>query len=282
MFRNLSAGALGIRTDLRGALELAMQTGWQGIDLPIVEASALAEQTSPDAVAALFAEAGVRPGGWGLPIDWRGGYDQAALDTLSRQAALAQRLGCTRVTTWLLPFSDERPFRENFAFHVERLQPAARVLAEHGCRLGLEFIGPRTMREGHRYGFIYSLEGMLCLADAIGPNVGLLLDCWHWYTSLGTIADIQALHADDVVYVHVNDAPTGVAVEAQIDQVRRLPGATGVIDLVGFLKAVAALGYDGPVTPEPFEKRLAELPAADASREGHEALLGAWRAAGLS
>jgi sugar phosphate isomerase/epimerase len=281
MFRNLAPGALGIRTDLAGTLALARDAGWQGVDVPIDEAVTLAAATSADDVAARFAEAGVRAGGWGLPLDWRQPYDAAALDGLAAQAALAARLGGTRVATWLLPFSDERPFRANVAFHVAQLQPIARTLEAHGCRLALEFIGPQTMRQNRRYGFIYSLEGMLCLAQAIGPNVGLLLDCWHWYTSLGTLADIRALDASDVVYVHVNDAPAGIPVEAQHDLTRRLPGATGVIDLNGFLTTLAAIGYDGPVTPEPFERRLHDLSAEAASRETHAALLGAWRAAGL-
>jgi sugar phosphate isomerase/epimerase len=281
MYRNMSPGAIGIRADLRAALDLARQTGWQGIDLPAAEAVQLARATSADDVAALVADSGLRLGGWGLPVEWRKPYEQSALDALAEQAALAQKLGATRVSTWLLPFSDERPFRENFAFHVQQLGPIARVLAEHGCRLGLEFIGPRTMREQPRYGFIYSPEGMLCLAEAVGPNVGLLLDCWHWYTSLGTPADIRAMRAEDVVYVHVNDAPEGVAVERQIDQVRRLPASTGVIDIAGFLGALREIGYDGPVTPEPFEPRLGQQPAEESAREAHESMLAMWRAAGL-
>ncbi|MEN9937117.1 MAG: hypothetical protein RLZZ387_3696 [Chloroflexota bacterium] len=282
MFRNMSPGAIGIRADLRTSLALARQTGWEGIDLPVTEAVQLARATSADEVAGLFTQAGIRAGGWGLTVEWRKPYEQAALTALAEQAALAQRLGCTRVSTWLLPFSDERPFRENFAFHVQQLGPAARVLAEHGCRLGLEFIGPRTMREGKRYGFIYTLEGMLCLAEAIGPNVGLLVDSWHWYTGLGTTADIRAMRPEDVVYVHVNDAPAGVPVEQQLDQVRRLPSTTGVIDLAGFMGALRELGYDGPVTPEPFEKRLADQPAEQSAREAHDSMLALWSAARLA
>jgi sugar phosphate isomerase/epimerase len=220
----------------------------------------------------------VRPGGWGLPINWREPYDQAALDALSRQAALAAKLGCTRVYTWLTPGSNERPFRENFAFHVAQLLPVAQVLAEHGCRLGLEFIGPRTLRDSLRYGFIYSPEGMLCLAEAIGANVGLLMDCYHWHTAVGSLADIRALRAEDIVYVHVNDAPEGVPVAAQLDLVRRLPGATGVIDIDGFLKVLHEIGYDGPVTPEPFEKSLAALPADEACKIARDSMRQIWQA----
>ena len=47
----------------------------------------------------------------------------------------------------------------------------------------------------------------------------------------------------------------------QLDNVRDLPGATGVIDIAGFLRALQSIGYDGPVTPEPFKKELAALPS---------------------
>ena len=278
MFPNLSPGAIGIRTGLAESVALAARHGWAGCDLPVVEATQLAAERSADDVAAIFSQAGVRPGGWGLPLNWREPYDQAALDALSQQAALAAKLGCTRVYTWLTPGSNERPFRENFAFHVAQLLPVAQVLAEHGCRLGLEFIGPRTLRDSLRYGFIYSPEGMLCLAEAIGANVGLLMDCYHWHTAVGSLADIRALRAEDIVYVHVNDAPEGVPVAAQLDLVRRLPGATGVIDIDGFLKVLREIGYDGPVTPEPFEKSLTGLPADQACKIARDSMRQIWQA----
>jgi sugar phosphate isomerase/epimerase len=281
MFRNLNPAAIGIRIDLLSAIALAARGGWQGLDLPIVEAAQLAAERSPEDVAAFFAEAGLRPGGWGLPLNWRVRYDKTALAALAEQAALARRLGCARATTWVPPASDELPFRENFDYHVAQLQPIASVLADNGVQLGLEFVGPRTMREGHRYGFISSLDATLGLAQAVGPNVGLLLDSYHWYTALGTLADIRALRAEDIVYVHIGDAPPGVALEEQLDLVRRLPGATGVIDLPGFLIAVKEAGYDGPVTPEPMEQRLAELLPDEASRTAHEHLLDVWRRAGF-
>lgn len=276
MFQNLSPGAIGIQLPFAEAIRLAADTGWAGMDVSISEAVALEASQGSGSVAALYQQAGLRPGGWGLPLDWRKAYPLDAITELDTQAKLAGSLGCTRCYTWLLPASDERPFRENFDFHVQQLRPVARVLEEHGCSLGLEFIGPRSMRQNKRYGFIYTMEGMLSLAAAIGPNVGLLVDAWHWYTGLGTLSDLRSLRRDDVVYVHINDAPTGIAVEAQLDQVRCLPGATGVIDLGGFLGALRELGYDGPVTPEPFDKQLATLPPVEASSRTREHLERVW------
>lgn len=265
MFRNLSPGAIGIQLPFAEALDLARRTGWEGMDLPSTEALQLADQRGIEAVRALYAQSGLRAGGWGLPLNWREPYEKSALQLLERQAQLAQQLECRRCYTWLLPFSDQRPFRENFAFHVQQMKPIAEVLAAHGCSLGLEFIGPRTMRAEHRYGFIYTIEGMLSLAAAIGSNVGLLVDAWHWHTGLGTLSDLRSMRLEDVVYVHINDAPAETAIDQLIDNKRALPGVSGVIDLKGFLSVLGELGYSGPVTPEPFDSSLSSLSPDEAS-----------------
>jgi sugar phosphate isomerase/epimerase len=285
MFRNLSPGAIGIRANLEESLALAKAHGFQGIDLPIGEAAKLAEEKGIDYVRGLFANAGIRPGGWGLPVNWRAEEEgfRASLTELPRYAEVGRALGCTRVVQWIPPASDERPFQENFDWHVARFRPIAQSLKEHGCSLGLEFIGPKTLRKTAKHEFIWTMGGMLELCDAIGTgNVGLLLDCWHWYTSHGTLADLKALKKEQVVYVHVNDAPANVPIDEQVDNVRCLPGETGVIPLAPFLRILHEIGYDGPVTPEPFSKRVNEMPQRQAAAATGEALLKAWRAAGLT
>jgi sugar phosphate isomerase/epimerase len=246
--------------------------------------AALAEEKGAEHVRDLFAAAGLKPGGWGLPVNWRGSEEefQADLKDLPRLAAAGQAIGCPRVVMWILPSSNERPFEENFEFHVRRFRPCAAILKDHGCRLGLEFIGPRTLRASAKYEFIYTMDGMLELCAAIGTgNMGLLLDGWHWYTSGGTVEDLRRLTNEDVVYVHINDAPAGVPLDEQIDNVRCLPGETGVIDNVNFLKCLQEIGYDGPVTPEPFSQRVNALPPAEAAQVTAEALNKVWTAAGL-
>jgi sugar phosphate isomerase/epimerase len=114
---------------------------------------------------------------------------------------------------------------------------------------------------------------MIELCDALGTgNAGLLLDAWHWYTSHGTVADLEALRAEQVVFVHVNDAPAGMAVDEQKDSVRAMPCETGVIDIAGFMKSLATIRYDGPVQVEPFSERIRALPAEEAARLTAETL----------
>ncbi len=285
MFANLSAGAIGIRgATLADTLRLARLGGFEGVDFAIEEAARLADEHGVEHVRDLFQNAGVRPGSWGLPVDWRGDEAkyQESLRRLPRLAAVGAAIGCNRTATWLPSWSDDRPFAENLEFHVARFRPIAQALAEHGCRLGLEFLGPKTLRAGHRYEFIHTLDGLLDLAKAIGTgNVGLLLDAWHLYTAGGSADDVRKLTNADVVTVHVNDAPAGIPVDEQVDNVRCLPAETGVIDLAGFLRALAAIGYDGPVTPEPFSKRVNALPPEEAVRVTGEAMRRAWQAAGL-
>ncbi|MEN6549773.1 MAG: sugar phosphate isomerase/epimerase, partial [Armatimonadia bacterium] len=107
-----------------------------------------------------------------------------------------------------------------------------------------------------KFEFIHTMEQMLELCSCLGQNAGLLLDAWHWYTSGGTLAQLKKLTNENVVYVHINDAPPDIALDDQVDSVRALPGETGVINLTGFLQVLRDIGYDGPVTPEPFSARL--------------------------
>src|SRR5205085_3386577 len=81
---------------------------------------------------------------------------------------------------------------------------------------------------GHKYAFIHTIAGALELGERIGTgNTGLLLDCWHWYTSHSTREDLARLRTEQVVYVHVNDAPPGRDIDEQIDNQRLPPGPSG-------------------------------------------------------
>jgi sugar phosphate isomerase/epimerase len=258
MYKNLAPGAIGIKCGLIEGLDLAKAAGFDGADLHLGEA----EQLGAAAVKDAYAERGLQIGGWSFPVAWRGTEADftESLEKLPAQAKLAAEIGCFRTITWVLSFSDDLPRKEHFDRVLRRFRKSAEILKDHGHRIGLEFIGPRTLRAGHRHGFIYTMDGMLTLCDAIGTgNVGLLFDVWHWYTSRSTLDDVRQLTRDDLVYVHINDAPAGVDVLDQVDNRRCLPAGTGVIPNGELLRILAEVGYDGPVTVEPFNQALREV-----------------------
>jgi sugar phosphate isomerase/epimerase len=288
VFKNFNPNMVGLRgRSLAQTLEMAKEGGFAGIDFDIREAAELAAAHGVEHVRGMFASAGMRPGVWSLPFVYRQDEEQhrAGLAELGRFAELGHALGATRVGSGVGPSSPDREYGANFAWHVERLRPIAEVLKEHGCRLSVEFIGPKTLRARNPHAFIYTLGGLIELWEAIGTgNVGVTLDVWHLYTSGGTLDDMDRLTNRDVVNVHVNDAPAGIPRDEQIDNQRLLPMESGVLDVVGFMGKLNAMGYDGPVTVEPFSQRLNDLAAADppaAVAETGRSLDALWRAAGL-
>ena len=208
----------------------------------------------------------MRFGAWGVPFDWRGDEAKQAegLDKLAMLAKIGAQLKLDCCSTHL-GSSSKRPFIENWDFHVSRLKPVAQRLADQGLRLGLEFLGPYQFRKMGAHEFISTPGVMLELADAIGPNVGLLVDSFHAHTSNTPFDYFAALPASRIVLVHLNDAPN-VPLHAQEDGKRLLPGE-GVLDLNGFLAALGKAGYDGPVSIEVFSAELRAMQPADAARK---------------
>lgn len=279
MYRTLNPGAIDVSVPFEEGARLAARYGFAGL---AIDPSFLLEH-GPDAVLEILQQHSLRPGSFGLPVDFRGSDEgfEASLGTLEPLAKAAQAVGCTRASTYIFSWSDELDFAANFAFHRERLAPPAAILADHGISLGLEFLGPKTLRDGHPHEFVYTVAGMLELGEAIGPNVGLLLDAWHWYTGTNDAADLDLLTKENVVDVHVNDAPVGLPRDEQLDNVRCLPGETGVIDIHTFLGRLGRIGYDGPVVVEPFNAPLRAMVPEDAVRTTAEALQRVWQGAGL-
>lgn len=257
----LTPGSIGVRADQREALALAERFGFDAVEPNSGYLAGLSDGELSELRGELQAK-GIVFAAAGLPVDFRG--DEArfrsGLEALPRLAAGLQRAGVDRVGTWLSPAHQELDYAANLRQHARRLREVARVLQDHGQRLGLEYVGTPSLRQNRPHAFVHSLRGFQELRGEIGAdNVGCVLDSWHWWTAGETERDLLALQAADVVSVDLNDAPAGIPLEAQQDGQRELPCATGVIPLAAFLNALVRIGYDGPVRAEPFNQALNAL-----------------------
>jgi len=270
----LVCGAIGVRADQRQALEYAAKYGFRAVEPQV----GFLQGLSDEELAALREEMQAKGVIWsaaGLPVEFRGDLNAftRSLKALPSFAAALSRAGVDRVGTWISPAHKTLTYRANFRLHAVRLRAVADILDDHGVRLSLEYVGPKTSWSAGRFPFIHTLEEMKELIAEIGhPCVGYTLDSWHWYTAGESAEDIKTLRGGDVLIVHLNDAPAGVPVDQQIDGVRDLPAATGVIDLKTFLGTLAEIGFQGPVYVEPFKRWPAELDPEEAVRQTAEAL----------
>ena len=273
MYKNLNLGALGhngVPFDV--ACGLAKQYNFAGIDLDLGYLGNLAKTQSLQAAKDWFASTGLRVGAIGLSVAWRDwDSDRAYADSLSKfveEAKLAAEFGCTRCFTWMMPRSETLDFYQHFDLVFPRLKRAVDILGLYGISFGLEFVGPNTMRAGQKFDFVHTMDGMRTFAAALGldaKNTGILLDAYHWWTAHGTVTELEHLNAAEIVYVHVNDAVKGRSADAQIDQEREMVGASGVIPIKPFLDALRKIGYDGPLTVEPFNAGIKAMSPQNAA-----------------
>ncbi|UVI32021.1 sugar phosphate isomerase/epimerase family protein [Paenibacillus spongiae] len=246
MLRGLTQAGIGMNGDER-FIAAAAEHGFQAVDL---DALSLVERLGLEPARELLRKHGIVIGTIGLPVEWRTTEEAflQGLEKLAKSAAAAAALGCTSCCTYILPSTDMKP-AHFMALATKRLRMCAQILGAYGIRLGLEFVGPHHLRTHWKYPFIWTMEETLDWIDAIGENnVGLLLDAYHWYTNELTTADIERLRPEQIVHVHINDAPD-VPVEEAKDNGRIYPGE-GVIDLAGFLRALHKIGYKGAVAQE--------------------------------
>ena len=274
MSLHLSCGALGVKASQTEAIDYAARFGFDSVDADGNYLRTLA----PADLARLLEVMREKKVEWaiaGMPVDFR--KDEAAFNESMKSFPAfvegLQRAGVKNVTTWISPASSDRTYLDNLYTHARRLRSVASVLHDQGLRFGLEYVGPKTLWSAQRYPFVHTMAEMKDLIGEIGqPNVGFVLDSWHWYTSGEKKKDLLTLKAEQVVSIDLNDAPSGIPVDQQVDGRRELPASTGVIDVASFLGALQEIGFTGPVRVEPFNEAVRRMPPEQAIAAAKAAL----------
>ncbi len=276
-FVSLNGSLTGGKAPWPDFVHLAAKVGYGGADLDLNAAI----KQGVAATNSLYGEARIRPGVGNLPVPYTGeeAAFQAGMKRLSDAAPFLAAVDCPRLMT-VLPPACAIPKAEYRKLLKDRLAAISEVLLRSKVRLGLEFLGPLQFRTGQPHLFIWRMDEALAFARECGPNIGLQLDSWHWYHAGATVADILAAGASRIVSVHVSDAKKQPPEEVRDNQ-RLLPGE-GVIDLLGFFRALKKIGYVDAVSPEPLGRIPAGMSAEEGARLGLESTLAIMRKAGVA
>jgi sugar phosphate isomerase/epimerase len=277
MFVALNNALIGNKVQWPESAKLAARVGFGGIDLNLNAAM----KEGLDATRSLLESLKLRTSFCGLPVNVTGADDvyQRGMATLEENAKFVSSVGCGRMMM-VLPAASETPADELRKTLKARLTAVAEILARNNCRLGLEFLGPMMFRARAPHEFIWKINDALAFAKEIGPNIGIVLDSWHWYHSGATTNDIVQAGKSRIVTIHLSDAAKMAPADVKDNQ-RLLPGE-GVIDLVGFFRALHQIGYEDGISPEVLGRIPADMSAEEGAKLGLDASLAVMRKAGIA
>lgn len=258
---SLNPGAIGVSLSNEELLAAAFDYQFQAI-VPNVYAFEEMSDQAVDKFLDQMNQHNISWGAIGLPVEFRQSEQkfESDLRQLTEILPMIRDMDITRMSTWIMPCHDDLSYNQNMALHAARLRKTANLLDRYKVRLGLEYVGPKTLKESKRYPFVSNMQEAKELISVIGAsNVGIQLDAFHWYCAGESQKDLLSLKAEEIITVDLNDAKAGRSREEQLDWERELPGASGVIDLSSFLGALVNIGYDGPIRAEPFNAKLNEM-----------------------
>ncbi len=271
----LNPGIIGVKSNFAQTLDYAIQYGYEAISPFTHEVMKDYSDGQLNEIMARMKAHSISYDSTNIPVEFRRTETifNDEFKGLKKFCQTMEKQGATRINTWIISSHNELTYNENMRQHAARLGECAKVMNDHGIKLGLEYLGMRTLLTQNRYPFISSMKEGKELIAAIGTgNVGFVLDSFHWYCANDTLDDIRTLKPEDIVTVDINDAREGFTRETQVDGKRELPMATGVINMKDFLQGLIDIKYDGPVRTEPFNQALNDLENDAALKTNMEAI----------
>ncbi len=146
------------------------------------------------------------------------------------------------------------------------LAEMAERAGRRGLRVGYEALawGRHVNRWEHAWRIVQ---------QAAHPALGLIADSFHTLAVGGDPAGLAGLPGDRIFFVQLADAPRlSMDVLGWSRHFRNFPGQ-GDLDVTGFVRAVLASGYAGPLSLEVFNDEFRAAPARLNARDGLRSLV---------
>ena len=180
----------------------------------------------------------------------------AALDNLKRRCEMYANLGLNRVYS---PTTCTRKITEDdYKSAADNIRQNGEIAKQFGASLRIEFLRSST--------FIATLPTVLKLTrEAAHPNIAPMLDCYHFWSGLNKLDDLDALRPGEIAHVHFQDVPD-IPRELLDLQTRIIPG-DGVSPLTRILGKLAEKGYAGPLSVELFLPKFQQADPYELARE---------------
>ena len=254
MHQNTSAGA-GYRKSLEG---------WSRAGIKYVELTSalLDEFLKTDSLAAarrVFTDLGLTPvhGATGVTGLWEPNPNLAAsLEDLKKRCEMFAALGLNHV--YAATTTTQKVTLDDYKAGVDNMRKAGEVARQFNMSLRIEFV--RTSS------FISTLTTLLKMTRAAAhPNLAPMFDCYHFWSGLNKLEDLDLIRPEEIGHVHFQDVPD-IPRELLDNTTRLIPG-DGVSPLIRILGKLANKGYAGPLSVELFLPKYQQGDPFEVARE---------------
>jgi 2-keto-myo-inositol isomerase len=149
---------------------------------------------------------------------------------------------------------------------TEVLNKLADFAEPKGMKLALEFLGyPNCSVNTYN-------QAMDIVAAVNRDSVGVVLDCFHFFSMGSRIEDIRARELPNVFVFHIDDGEDSVVGTILNDDTRLFPG-DGVYPLVDVVRLLEEKGYDDVASVELFRPEYYEMDIEELFRVSKEKTL---------
>ncbi|MCO6187893.1 bifunctional sugar phosphate isomerase/epimerase/4-hydroxyphenylpyruvate dioxygenase family protein [Rhizobium sp. L1K21] len=259
-----SIATVSIAGDLRDKLNAIAAAGFDGVE--IFENDFLTYDASPSEVGKMVRDLGMEITLFQPFRDFEGmpePFRSRNFERAERKFELMKEMG----TDLMLICSNVSPASLG---GIDRAADDLRELGEHaskhGLRVGFEALAWGRHIWDHR-------DAWEIVRRANHPNIGIILDSFHTLARKIDVNSIRAIPGDRIFIVQLADAPViDMDLLYWSRHFRNMPGE-GDLPVTGFMRAVAATGYNGPLSLEIFNDQFRGGSATAIARDGHRSLI---------
>lgn len=255
-------GATIMRAPLADDVEIAAEAGFDALEIWAGKLGAYLRDHTLDVLRDRMRELDIAPSCINSIEDItfrdRAGAEALIAET-QRLAAVARRIGAPAI----IVVPGQRPHgagpRESVSASIEALRAMSDAAGD--VRLAFEFLGKPGCA-------VPTLDLALeAVAAADRPNVGLVIDTFHFYAGDSRFADLDHVPMEQLDVVHLNgceDRPKPALTDAH----RLYPGE-GVIPSAAILRRLRGRGFDGTISIEIFRPEYWEDDPRAVARTAH-------------
>ena len=245
-------------------LEAAARVGFDGVE--VMEADLLAFDGSPAEVRRIAGDLGLAIDLYQPFRDFEAMPDPARqrnLDRAERKFDIMEALGCDLV---LVCSNSQAAALDDDPRASADLHAMAERAARRGLRVGYEALswGRHVRTWSHAWRIVQGADH---------PALGLIVDSFHTLALRDDPAGLAAVPGERIFFVQLADAPwRDMDVLTWSRHSRNFPGQ-GDLPVTGFVRAVLASGYQGPLSLEVFNDHFRAAPSSQIARDGLRSLI---------